>query len=120
GKCERARIHLMQVGDIVELLGPTPRLLEHLRREIDSRDGQMAAIARKRQPGADAHFEKENLSAIDELDRVPTARIRDLAKRKIVNRRPAAISIAHTGITQRSSSAQHTLQPFRRLATIGD
>ena len=59
GELQLAGIHLVQAGDVVEaFLGDAlARLLEHLRRQIDADDLEVALVVGQRQPGADADLE---------------------------------------------------------------
>src|SRR4029078_13686085 len=103
---ERACVQLVQPNDIVETtaLDLLASLVEHLRRQVDAGQRQVAAIAGQRQAGADADLQHAALAAVDDLDGVLPASLGDLAKGEIVDRRPAAIRGAYGGGIHHSCS----------------
>src|SRR5262249_14556146 len=99
GKGESAGVHLVQPSDIVEIapLDLGSGLGQHLGRKVYAGDGEMAAIAGQREPGADANLEHAAAPAIDDLHGMLAASLGDLAEGQVVDRSPAAIGIAYPG-----------------------
>src|SRR5262245_20941113 len=87
----------MQPGDVAELLARNlaARLRQHLGREIDAGDGEMAAIAGEREPGAHADLEHPALPPVDNLHGMLASGLGHEPESEIIDWRPAAIGMTH-------------------------
>src|SRR5262245_19538879 len=87
----------MQPGDVAEVLARNlaARLRQHLGREIDAGDGEVAAIAGEREPGAHADLEHPALPPVDDLHGVLASGLGHESEREIIDWRPAAIGMTH-------------------------
>src|SRR5690554_1185807 len=97
-----AGVHLVESGDVIEALvrHASPRLLQHVRREVDADDLQVLGIERERKAGAYAHLQHAAGAPVDDLDRMLAPLAGDPAEGLVVDRSPAAVGAEHRGFIQ--------------------